>query len=278
MPMGFLYGVSDFIYLLLYKIASYRVKVVRENLRTAFPDKSGEELKKIEKAFYHHLCDYFLETVKALTISDEELRRRYVIKNPELVQEIADSGQSVFLYGAHIGNWEWLTALPLYFPKVPVHTFYQPQKSVFADHMTLSVRTRRNIIAVESQKGFRHEVSCKRDNYVHMTLVLGDQCPHIDAKKFWFDFFGKDTPFLVGPSHMANKINVALVYPSYTAYKRGYYEVEMKLIERNPKDIEPIVATKRFAALLTDDLYRLPQLWLWSHRRWKHKHEDFPDE
>ncbi|MBQ3634454.1 MAG: lysophospholipid acyltransferase family protein [Bacteroidales bacterium] len=278
LPLGFLYLLSDFVYLILYKIASYRVKVVRENLLIAFPDKSRQELKAIEKAFYHHLCDYFFETVKALTISDDELRRRYVIKNPELVQQIADSGQSVFLYGAHIGNWEWLTALPLYFPNVPVHTFYQKQSSVFADHMTLSVRTRRGIIAVESHKGFRHEVSCKADKYVHMTLVLGDQCPHYAAKKFWFDFFGKDTPFLVGPSHIASKLNVALVYPSYTAYRRGYYEVEMKLIELNPKDIEPIVACQRFAALLTDDLYRIPQIWLWSHRRWKLHHEDFPGE
>ncbi len=278
LPMRFLYVFADVVYFLMYWVASYRIKIVRSNLQLAFPHKSQQELRQIERKFYRHLADYFFETIKALTISDEELRRRYVIRNPELVNNITATGQSVFLYGAHIGNWEWLTVLPLTFPQTPVHTFYQRQSSTFADHMSLSVRTRRGIIAVESHKGFRHEVACKRGGHTHMTLVLGDQSPHIGAPKFWFDFMGQDTSFLVGPAHIAAKIDVALVYPSYVVYRRGYYEVEMKLIVVHPAEVGAKNCAKRFGALLEDDLARLPELWLWSHNRWKHKHADFPDD
>ena len=269
LPMRMLYWQADVVYFCMYKILRYRIKTVRNNLRSAFPTKEETELLSIEKRFYKHLADYFFETIKGLTISDEELKRRLVFRNPEVVTNYTDSG-------AHIGNWEWFTVLPLTF-NVPIQTFYQEQRNKFAEDITLSVRTRRNITAVESHKGFRFMYKCMKEGITNITLILGDQCPHYGAKKYYVDFMGMDTPFLVGPEMIARKINQVLIYPSFSCEKRGYYEVTLHVIDDNVPASEEKAPTARFAALLEDNLHKQPELWLWSHRRWKYTRAEWPD-
>ena len=85
LPMRALYWVSDFLYLIIYRLAKYRVKVVRRNLRASFPEKSEAERLEIERQFYHHFADYIVETIKLAHISEKELQRRAYVQNPELV-------------------------------------------------------------------------------------------------------------------------------------------------------------------------------------------------
>ncbi len=279
LPLGVLYIFADVVYFILYWVLSYRLKVVRENITTIFPHKTEKEKKVIERKFYRHLSDYFFETIKALTISDDELRRRMVIRNPELAEQVMKQGKSVYLYAAHLGNWEWFTVFPLVFSKeFEIRTFYQPQANNFANYISTEVRTRRDITAIESQRGFRYTAQCVRSGKVGFTLIIGDQCPHHGAQKMWLPFCGKDTPFLVGPEHIARKLDIALFYPSFVSYRRGYYEVELKLISDAPASLPEKESTARFASFIEDDLQRFPHLWLLSHRRWKLKHEDFPNE
>ena len=82
LPMKVLYWVSDFLYIIIYRLIGYRTKVVRRNLRASFPDKSEAELRKIEKDFYHHFADYIVETIKLAHISEKELQRRAFVQNP----------------------------------------------------------------------------------------------------------------------------------------------------------------------------------------------------
>ena len=51
LPFRLIYIVSDCLGFLLYRVFKYRFKMVRKNLRLVFPDKSIEEIKKIEKIF-----------------------------------------------------------------------------------------------------------------------------------------------------------------------------------------------------------------------------------
>lgn len=277
-PFCMLYAFADVASFVLYRIVRYRLKVVRGNLKIMFPHKSDEERKEIEKRFYRHFADYVVETLKGVTIPKPEVMKRFVIRNPELIDEYNKAGRSVFVYSAHQGNWEWFITMPQYFPNSIIQTFYQPQSSKLVDEITLMARTREGIVAVESQKGYRHIVTCQREGKVATTLIIGDQSPHRGAQKHWTNFFGKDTPFLCGPAIIGQKTNQVLVYPSYVGYKRGYYELELRLITDEPKTLSKEAIIDRFAAYLEDDLHRYPELWLLSHRRWKHKHEDFPDE
>lgn len=279
LPLCVMYVVADICYFFMCHVVRYRRKVVDENLAIVFPDKTEAERKTIRRKFYHHLCDYGVETIKAITMTDEEQERRFRVRNPELVNDIMKSGQSVFLYAAHFGNWEWFTIYANHLDRqFEVHAFYQPQDNAVADRIVKELRSRRGVVAIESHRAFREIVSCSRKGIICSTLVIGDQCPHFSISKYWLDFCGRDTPFLTGPEHMARKLDIALVYPSFYEIKRGYYEVEMKLIELHPGQTPERECTKKFAALLEEDLRRQPHLWLWSHRRWKHNHKDFPNE
>ena len=73
LPFGVLYLLSDFTYLVLYKLIGYRTKVVRGNLKRSFPEKSEKEILRIESEFYKHLCDVIVEGIKGFSISKNGL-------------------------------------------------------------------------------------------------------------------------------------------------------------------------------------------------------------
>ncbi|MBR6250457.1 MAG: hypothetical protein IKR17_04570 [Bacteroidales bacterium] len=278
LPMCVHYAAADVIRFVMYRIVRYRRKVVRENLLIVFPEKTDEERRDIEKRFYKHFADYIVETLKNFTISREELLKRMVIVNKdEINEQILHKGQSAFVYAAHFGNWEWFTVWP-YILDAEIHTFYKKQRNKFVNDLTVYGRERTGVTAVPSAKGYRHMVECKQQGKTTFTLIIGDQSPKPVSSKVWVNFFGRETAFLGGPEVIARKLDLALLYPSVVGYKRGYYRVKLIPISLNPKEVDAKELVRRFAALLEDDIRSYPELWLWSHRRWKLKREDFPDD
>ena len=143
LPMRVHYVISDLLFWLLFKVVRYRRDVVRKNLTESFPEKSEEELQKIERGFYHFFCDYLVETVKLMTISQEEMKRRIVFKGSELIDEIIGSGQSVTLYVGHYCNWEWVSSIPLWInPSVWGGQIYHPLEKKVFDKLFLNIRER----------------------------------------------------------------------------------------------------------------------------------------
>ena len=105
LPMRVLFLLSDLVYYILYYLVRYRRKVVRQNLRLSFPDKSEEELKRIEKRTFRHFVHTFFEMIKSFTISEKEISRRLSITNPELLDPYYDKGQSVIFLSGHYASW-----------------------------------------------------------------------------------------------------------------------------------------------------------------------------
>ena len=142
MPWWVLYLHADAIYFLVYHVIGYRTKVVRQNLNECFPGKTEQERRAIEKEFYHHFADYFVETIKLLHISDDDMRRRMVFHNAQLIDKAFDNNQSVVLYAAHYGNWEWVTSITLWFDS-RAHSdavqgqVYQPLENEWFDNFSV---------------------------------------------------------------------------------------------------------------------------------------------
>ena len=108
LPFFVLYGISDIVYFLIYRVIGYRKKVVFENLHNSFPEKSDEEIKQIAKGFYQHLADIFVEFLKGYSISEDEILKRNKVLNPEVLFKYKPLNQPVILITGHIGNWEWI--------------------------------------------------------------------------------------------------------------------------------------------------------------------------
>lgn len=276
LPLRVHYVISDGMYLMLYRLLGYRRKVVRVNLRNAFPEKSEKELQRIERGFYHFFCDYLAESVKLMTISRENLRRRMVFKGTDIVDEVIEDGQSCAVFLGHLCNWEWVTSLPLWVtPKAQCGQIYHPIENHTFDRLFLRLRQRLGAVCIPMKDTLREIISYRRKNQPVVIGYIADQKPHWVNIHHWLDFLHHDTPVLTGTERIVKKVNHAVFFLDVRRVRRGYYEATFKLITREPHKMPDYEITDAYFQLLEDSIRRAPEFWLWSHDRWKRTREEF---
>ena len=270
LPLWLLYIFSDFVFFIIYRIIAYRKKVVNQNLRNSFPEKSSEEIRKIRKEFYHHFCDTFIETIKLWRISEEEILRRCVLKNPDFFKPYKAQGKSVIAVTGHYANWEWLSSFALHNVGdfLPI---YKPLHNKVIDKMYINIREKLGSKTLAKNDTLRTMIGHKNQGHFTVTAFIGDQTPNKKNLQYWTNFLNQDTPILQGAERIAKKLDQAVVYCKMTKLKRGYYEYEFIPITDNPKETEENGITERHTRLLEDIINENPSYWLWSHKRWKHK-------
>lgn len=268
--MFLLYFLSDAAYTFLFYLMRYRRKIVRKNLQNSFPNKPLSEIQKIEKAFYHHFCDIIFEMGKLLTARKTWGIKRLKLVNPEILNKYFNDNRSIIFYMAHFGNWEMFTFLPLLCPYT-VLALYQPLSNMYFDGIVKTVRERFGVMGVMSSRGYKELMKFKQNGVLTSTMIIGDQCPGYDSSQQWLQFLNQETGFLIGADRIAKKSNQVLLYPVFRKSKRGFYEIEFKLIADNAKDLDGETIIGKYAALLEESIKESPELWLWSHNRWKRK-------
>ena len=276
LPLRIHYVLSDLLFWLLYAVVGYRKAVIRKNLKESFPEKSEEELRKIERGFYRFFCDYLVETIKMMTISKENIHRRLTFKGTELVDEIVESGQSCAVYLGHLGNWEWVTSLPLWVtPKAQCGQIYHPLENKEFDRLFLYSRQRLGAKCIAMQDTLREILNYRKENQPVVIGYISDQVPFWTNIHHWVDFLHHDTPVLTGTERIARKVNHAVFFLDVHRVRRGYYEAEFKLITREPQKMDEFEITDIYFKLLEESIRRAPEFWLWSHNRWKRTREEF---
>ena len=277
LPFWILYILAGFAYLIVYKLIGYRTRVVRNNLRTSFPEKSQEELKKIEKQFYHWLCDYFFETLKLLSISKKELDKRFVITNPEVITDCFKEGQNVAAILGHYCNWEWLTRVGKDFnnEKRKVGIIYHPLYNKVFDKLLIDIRTSESSITVPKKDILRQLLTFKKEGIMSILGYVSDQSPKWENIHLWLPFLNHDTPVFTGGERIMRKMNDAIFYVEMKRPKRGYYTCTYHLITKEPNSLPEHEITRIFFQMLEKTVQNAPQYYLWSHNRWKRTHEEY---
>ena len=276
LPLKIHYIISDLLFWLLYTVIGYRRKVVWKNLSASFPEKSETELKETERGFYHFLCDYFVETVKMMTLSKKEIKKRMVFKGIENIDEVIESGQSIGVYLGHYCNWEWVTSLPLWVsPKAQCGQIYHPLENRYFDNLFLRSRQRMGAISISMQDTLREVVRYKREGQPIMIGYISDQTPNWVNIHHWVDFMNQDTPVFTGTERIVKKMNHAVFFLDIHRVRRGYYEAEFKLMTREPQKLEDFELTDLYFDMLEKTIRRAPEFWLWSHNRWKRTRKEF---
>ena len=276
LPMKVHYLLSDLLFWVLYGLLGYRKKVIEKNLKASFPEKSEEELKRIERGFYHFFCDYIAESVKLMTIRRENLRRRMVFKGAELVDEVIESGQSCAVFLGHLCNWEWVTSLPLWVtPKAQCGQIYHPIENKDFDRLFLRSRQRMGAVCIPMADTLRKIIEFKKAGQPVVIGYISDQVPFWTNIHHWVDFLHHDTPVLTGMERIARKVNHAVFFLDVRRVRRGYYEAEFKLITREPQKMGEYEITDIYYRMLEQSIRRAPEFWLWSHNRWKRTREEF---
>lgn len=278
LPFRILYGMADIGYVLLYYIIRYRRGVVRKNLVTAFPEKSIDDIKTIERKFYHWFCDYFLEAIKLLSISDKELRRRFTIINSEEVEQCFQEGQDVAAILGHYCNWEWLSCVGMNLPpERETGLIYHPLRNKTFDYLFRKLRSHeQNSHVIPKKDILRYVVTKKREGVRNICGYISDQGPKWTNIHLWLPFLNHEyTPVFTGGERIMRKMNNAVFYVEMSRPKRGYYTATYKLITRDPNTLPADDITRRFFRLLEETIRQEPAFYLWSHNRWKRTKEEF---
>ncbi len=268
LPLRVLYFISDSIYGLLYHVIKYRRDVVMSNLKIAFPDKTEQELTAIGKGFYHKFIDSMIETVKLLSASDRFFEKRFT-GNWELIDGYFDKGRSVQLHMGHNFNWEWGNVVLSKNIRYQVLGVYMPISSRPIDQVFKKIRSRSGTVMLSAYQMAKDFLPFKDKQYC--LGLVADQSPRYIEKAKWFEFFGKNTAFTMGPAKNAIRNDTVVVFAFIERPKRGYYHVNFSLAEENPTHSNEDELTKQFVNYLEKVIINNPDMWLWSHRRWKHE-------
>jgi KDO2-lipid IV(A) lauroyltransferase len=266
-PFRALYFLSDILFYIIFYVIKYRRKVVEKNLFNAFPEKSISERYEIEKKFYVHFLDLIFESIKSMTISQKEIQKRFVFKNPEEITKYTDTGKSIIAVSGHYGNWEWGPLASANTFKSNVLVVYKPLTNKRFEKLLNLIRSRFGAIMVPMKLTLRKIVEYKSNPSI--IVLVGDQTPPKEESHFFTRFLNQQTAIFLGVEKIAIKTNYPIFYFNITKIKRGHYECLLKLLVDKPKLTNEYEITHIHTQELEKIIRSKPEYWLWSHKRWK---------
>ena len=269
LPFPILYFLSDCIYFLLYKEIGYRKKTVRYNLKITLPHLSDEERLKIEQNFYHHLCDMFLEMAKTLTISEDEMKRRYKFTNIEVVKEFEKKNKSIILMTPHYASWEWVIILGK-FIDYKGFGIYKKLSNPRFDKLVRDMRSKFDAELISTKETVKKIKENQSINIHGIYLFLSDQTPNLRKGLQWEYFLGHEVPVHMGAENLARELDMNVLYLKVSKVKRGFYEAKFIPITDCVLEEKEFEITKRFLKLSEEQILEKPDYYFWTHKRWKH--------
>ncbi|MFM2335348.1 MAG: hypothetical protein RIS91_1351 [Bacteroidota bacterium] len=269
LPFWLLYLISDGLRFILYRLIGYRVKVVRDNIARSFPEKSLGERLEIERDFYKHLGDLFVETIKGMSISESAMKRRMLNIDQHHYDDLYQNNQSAIIVMSHCGNWEWICLMSQIVCQQRVQCIYKSLSNSGFDRWMYAIRSKFGANPIPMEQTLR--VLDANKAVVTVNAFIGDQNPSSGKGAYWTNFLHQDTPFMMGPEKIAKKLNMPLYYLSSTKVKRGYYEAKTAPLCLDPSSMPDGEITRLIAEHTEREIQQQPHIWLWSHRRWKHK-------
>lgn len=269
LPFRLLYALSDVTSALVFHVFDYRKQVVIENLKKSFPEKSASENKLLARKFYRHLCDLLFEAFKLKTISPNELKKRMVVANPDLVNHYFEEGKSVLVLTMHYNNWEWNAILP---QQLKHHCLlvYNPARNLNWDAYINQMRGRFGGELVPTKRILKRIMDCEKRPHATLTWLCADQRP-LPNTHFWTTFLNQEAGFFPGPEALARHTNFPVLYQHVEKVKRGHYRMHFELLAENPASLPPNETLHRYVRKIESLIQAHPEFYLWSHKRWKHQ-------
>lgn len=270
--LGSLYAAGWCIYVVVYYVARWRRDQVAGDVARAFPEMNTTERAELVRKSYRNLADVVMEAAWGFGASAEELRRRVVFENPEIVDRCAAAKQSVVLLTPHYCNWEWLLLAGGATFGLPIDAVYQTLRVASVDQFLREARGR------FGGKPF------PREDFVYELMhragtpraygLIADQTPPRDDRKHWTRLLGRDTAFFVGAEKIARFLDATVLYVAMRRIRRGHYAVRFKVLAAPPyapgADEHGSPIMEGFARNLEQAILESPADWLWVQKRWKY--------
>lgn len=270
LPFRVFYWFSDFVYLIIYYIIGYRKKIIRHNLFIALPQLTAEKRLEIEKKFYRHMCDVFLEMIKTISISSEEMNERFVVTNIDLLKEYEKKGKSIILLASHYASWEWLLSIN---EKTTFKCYgvYKKINNKYFDSKIRAIRSKFKSELVTTDKTVELINKNQNSGIISIYGLASDQSPQVHKTFHWQKFMGITVPVHTGAEMLAKKYNLEVIFAKVKKVKRGYYEATFVPISDAPKLIPDFEITDNYLKKVEEQILEAPEFYFWTHKRWKHR-------
>lgn len=270
LPFPVFYLVSDGVCFLTYRVIGYRKKTVRENLALALPHLSETERRNIEKKFYSHLCDMFLEMIKTLSISQKEIEKRFTFSNLDVYLELEKKNKSVVVLCAHYASYEWVISMNYYIHHKG-YGIYKKIANPYFDKLVKKIRSKFKAELITTKE----TIATIANNYTNGELSLygfaSDQSPKKNAAYHWAPFMGHEVPVHTGAEMLAKRFDMNVIFLRTKKIKRGYYEASFEVLSDDVKSVPNYEITDRFLQLVEQQILEAPEYYLWTHKRWKYR-------
>ena len=267
LPFPIVYLISDFFYFITYYIIGYRKEVIRNNIKTAFPEKDDKEVTRLAKKSTQHFCDIFIEMIKSMGMSKESMKKRFTCSNPEMVNAFAKAKQPIIIMFGHQASYEWTMVLDDVLD-YKVYAVYKPLKNKQFNDLIVHIRKKFNSEMV-AMKQATALMSKSVENEAALFALIADQSPKAGRAQYFTNFFNKPSAVFKGAERIAIEHGTAVVFLKIKKVKRGYYETEFVTISKNGSETKDWEITDKFFQLLEEQIVKQPEYYLWSHKRWK---------
>jgi KDO2-lipid IV(A) lauroyltransferase len=272
LPFWFLYLIADLLFVILYYITGYRRKVVEENLRNSFPEKTESERKAIEKKYFKYMADLMIETIKSVSMSRKSVEKRMMCTNPELLEHYFGRGRSIIAAAGHYANWEMACLSFGFLTSRRRMIVYKPQSNeVFTDFFNRT-RSRFGATMISMRQTLRKMIEFKNEQTI--TVLASDQTPTREDAKYFIEFLNQPTAVFLGVEKLTKVVNSVVIFYRIDLVKRGHYTYTFVPLVEEPEKTKPYEITEIHVRYLEQLIREKPEYWLWSHRRWKIKPED----
>lgn len=270
LPFRLLYLLSDCIFFLIYRVIKYRKRVVRTNIAMALPHLSVKERQEVERKFYSHMCDMFLEMVKTMSISRKEIEKRFKITNLDEYLELEKKDKSIALMCAHYASYEWVISMN-YYTNYKGYGIYKKIANPHFDALVKKIRSRFKAYLITTKETISTIQENQRNGVLGLYGFASDQSPKSSTKAHWGTFMGIETPIHVGAELLAKRLDMTVVFLKTKKVKRGYYEATIELMTEDAKSIPNFEISEAFMKKVEQQIHEAPEFYLWTHKRWKHR-------
>ena len=240
-------------------------KLIHSNLKKAFPDISLDHLNGITKMMWNNYGRVFAEYMFIKKFREDRSNKNIIIEGQEILEDIKKKNKSVVFISGHLSNFE-LMAMHIEKSGIKLSAIYRPLNNIFLNKIMERIR-KKYICKYQIKKGIggmRKLMHLKKLNY--STALMIDQRVSQGIRS---DFFNQKALTTTIPAQLVKKFKIPIV----PIFIERINDINFKIVIKNPITFDNEETTKTITDKLNLVLEKMisykPELWIWSHNRWK---------
>lgn len=261
------YAIFRAVFGLVVTLGGFRRRVTRDNLERSFPELTPPQRRAIVRDYVRRQSEIFAEILYGRRISEEELRSRVKVLNPELLAN-AQPPRPLVIAGAHQCNWEWMLLRLSLDLGSNLMGLYKPLGNERVDARLKTMRSRFGARLVPAKSVLQELARFREAGAIGL---IADQVPRTSPEKHWLEFLHQDTAFYMGPELMARALRTQMLVVHMRRTSRGCYTLELQPLNEPGEKLATGALTERYARHLEAWIREDPAGWWWGHKRWKLK-------